>query len=92
MSETYEVNGKEYTKEEVEQAIKLTKDAWSRIKQVISDVVEAISDVVRRIRENLENKRSNDDPKKNWFVPVDTRRNSQVMTRKPLSVVRRMNM
>lgn len=80
MDETIVINGKNYTKEEIEQAIKAVRMVVETIKDGIVEMWERLKEIISRIAKQLAVKKCH---VYNWYVPMNTTKLSQVAIMKP---------
>lgn len=84
MVETYEVNGKEYTKEEVEAAFETVSKVFRSVVEAVSQIAKDIVDEIQRIVDYITEKRVEKQYEYNWQVPKNIIKNHQVLIRKPM--------
>ncbi|MBO1909668.1 hypothetical protein [Sporosarcina sp. 6E9] len=82
-------------KHEVERtASEFVRSVVDAFSAMAKSIIQAVKEIWNRIRVRITDYVERTIPEPRYVHPIvwDTRRNSQVMTRKPLSIVRRMNM
>ncbi len=70
MDETITINGKEYTKEDVEKAKKTIVNAWETYCKIVSEIVNNIIKVIRQFILEIREYQEKSKHDYNWHVPI----------------------
>lgn len=70
MEKSIIINGKEYSEEQVSEAIQNFKEAWNTLIEIAADVVESLAESIRNIIEQIHEKNRKAEHVHDWYVPL----------------------